>query len=163
MGAFILVQAKKTLFKYIPCLSFLSVLWFTLQGGLRTHRLDPFERKQYGKMYFRITFTAFPASPDNSAQDQLVCFANLLLLVHTSGRCRMNILYTESDLQSKVSCDSRGLWKEISACLNPDIITSQARFLLGCFQNHIFHCLDQEYKCLRLELNQYLKFGCKLQ
>lgn len=94
---------------------------------------------------------------------QMVCFANHLLLVHTSGWYRMNILYTGSDLQSKVMSVSSGLWKEISACLNPNTITSLARFLLGCFQNHVFHCLEQEYNCLCLELNQYLKFGCKLQ
>lgn len=166
-----------------PCLEGFGSLCRVGSGHLwdgSTAPLNAFETKQDGKMYFRITFPAFPASLDTGAWDQGTalkcvcfececqalctnCFANHLLLVHTSGWYRMNILYTEFDLQSKVRCVSRGLWKEISACLNPDTTTSLARFLLGCFQNHVFHCLDQEYNCLCLELNQYLKFGCKLQ
>ena len=66
----ILVQIKITLFKCIPCLSSLSVLWFTLQCGLRAHKLDPFQWQLQGKMYFRITSIAFPASLGIDAQDQ---------------------------------------------------------------------------------------------
>jgi len=41
-----------------------------LQLALRVHRLDPFEWKMHGQMYFRITSTPFPASMGVSAQAQ---------------------------------------------------------------------------------------------
>lgn len=66
----ILVQIKMTPFKCISCLSSLGLLWFTLQGGLRTHKLDAFERQQCGKLYFKITSPAFPESLGTGAWDQ---------------------------------------------------------------------------------------------
>lgn len=48
----------------------LSVIWFTLQRGHRARKLDPFEWKLRGKMHFRITVIALPASLGADAQDQ---------------------------------------------------------------------------------------------